>query len=80
MKPVKFPEQNKTYAENQKEYLPLPVCDNGEEVVSCWKLSVWERVKILFKGHLWLSEKMFGKPLTPVFLTVDKSDIFEEPL
>lgn len=78
MKPVKFKEQNITYAENQPEYLPLPAFKNDSpqgEVVSCWKLSFRERLRILFTGKLWVSLMMFGKPLTPSFFTTKKNEL-----
>jgi len=49
MKPIKFTEQNCTYAENQPEYLPLPAFKDEQpagQVVSCWKLSFRERIRI----------------------------------
>ena len=78
MKPIKFKEQNCTYAENQHEYLPLPVFKNDSlegEVISCWKLSLIERLRILFTGKLWVMLMTFNKPLTPSFLTTKKSDV-----
>jgi len=78
MKPVKFKAQNCTYAENQKEYLPLPAYkDPSPEgyVISCWQLSFKEKVKLLFGGKIWLSLMSFHKPLTPSFLTVNKKDV-----
>ena len=78
MKPIKFKEQNCTYAENQPEYMPLPAFkDNGEQgvVASCWELSFTERIRILFTGKLWVSLMMFGKPLTPSFFSTKKSDV-----
>ena len=79
MKPIKFPEQNCTYAENQSEYLPLPAhkVDNTEgEVISCWHLSFIERLRILFNGKLWVCLLSFHKPLTPIYFTTKKSDLF----
>jgi len=77
MKPIKFPEQNCTYAENQPEYLPLPAFkDENGVVISCWRLSFRERLRILFKGNIWLSLLTFNKPLTPSIITTDKSDLF----
>lgn len=87
MKPIKFKEQNVTFAENQPEYLPLPALKNVNpdgttagmgEVISCWKLSFKERIKILFTGKLWVSLAMFGKPLTPSFFTVNKNDVINK--
>ena len=78
MKPIKFKEANCTYAENQPEYLPLPVFkDTGKDgsVISCWQLSFKERIRILIKGSLWLSIMTFNKPLQPLYLTTKKSEV-----
>jgi len=78
MKPIKFKEHNVVFAENQPEYLPLPAfksdSDRGE-VVFCNKLSFRERIRVLFKGEIWCSLLMFGKPLTPSYHTTKKSDV-----
>lgn len=78
MKPIKFPEHNIVFAENQKEYQPLPAFKNNSpqgEVVSCWQLSFKERLKILFTGKLWVCLLSFNKPLTPSFFTTKKGDV-----
>jgi hypothetical protein len=81
MKPKQFKEVNITYAKNQPEYNQLPAFKNDSlqgEVITCWELSFKERLRILFKGEIWLSLFTFNKPLTPSFLTTKKSDILEE--
>lgn len=78
MKPLKFPEQNVTYAADQPEYLPLPAHNDGEAVVFCMGLTVRERFKLLFTGKLWCALLMFGKPLTPSFFTVDKHKVITD--
>ncbi|WP_028664436.1 hypothetical protein [Runella zeae] len=78
MKPIRFQEVNKVYAENQPEYTPLPVFakDNQEgEVVSCWKLSILERIRLLITGKLWVSLYTFHQPLTPSYFTTIKSEL-----
>ena len=78
MLPVKFKEQNVTYAENQPEYMPLPAFKSNTpegEVVSCWQLSFTERLRILFTGKLWVSLLTFNKPLTPSYFTTKKSEL-----
>lgn len=80
MKPIKFKEQNIVYAENQEEYHTLPALkiDGIEgQVVSCWKLSLSERIKVLFTGKIWMSLLCFNKPLTPSFLSTNKDDHFK---
>lgn len=78
MKPIKFKECNVNFAENQDEYNTLPAFKNSSlqgEVVTCWKLTFRERLRILFKGKIWLSLLSFNKPLTPSFMTTKKSDV-----
>lgn len=77
MSPIKFKEQNVTYAENQPEYLPLPAHRTPEgEVIFCQQLTLRERFKILWTGKMWVSLLTFNQPLTPSFFTVNKSDLF----
>lgn len=74
MKPIYFNGYNCVYAEDQDEYLPLPAHKHDDEygtVSSCWKLTRWERLKVLFTGKIYLSLLSFGKPLTPQLLQVD---------
>ena len=71
MKPIKFPEQNCTYAKDQKEYLPLPAFKDERETISCWQISFAERLKILFSGKIWLRQLNFGEALQPQSPTVD---------
>ena len=81
MKPLKFKEQNCTYAENQPEYLPLPVFKVDEpegRVIFCVGLSFLERVRILFTDKLWCTLMTFNKPLTPSHFTTKKSDYFKK--
>lgn len=78
MKPKEFKEANVTFAKDQPEYQPLPAFVNDSpqgEVITCWKLSFRERLRILFKGEIWLCLSTFNKPLSPTFLTTVKSDV-----
>jgi hypothetical protein len=73
MKPIEFKEQNCVYAKNQPEYLPLPVYKTEDGVVtSCWKLTWKERIKVLFRGHIWWSIMTFNNPLQPQSPSIDK--------
>ena len=73
MKPIKFEEVNCIYAEHQHEYLPLPLCKFKDGmVIPCWKLSLWERIVLLFTKVIWLRMLTFHKPLQPVMMTVLK--------
>lgn len=83
MKPIPFKEQTTVVAKDQPQYRPLPALigtsENGE-VITCWKLSFRERLILLFTGKVWMQLLMFRKngkinPITPSFLTVDKSEL-----
>lgn len=78
MKPIVFPEVNVTYAKDQPEYQPLPAYkkDTVEgEVVTCWRLTRWERIKLLFTGRIWVSLMSFNRPLTPSYITTKKEEV-----
>ncbi len=79
MKPVRFKEQTNVLAEDQPQYLPLPVKINLEsgEIVSCWKLSWRERFKLFCTGRVWVSISTFGRPMQPVYITIEKEDLIE---
>ena len=69
MKPIEFVEQNCVFAKSQPEYKPLPAYKSEDgTVISCWRLTLRERVKLLFTGKIWVGMLMFDKPLTPIFL------------
>lgn len=72
MTPIEFDQMNGTAAKDQPQYLPLPMYRNEQYVISCWHLTFWERVKILFRGNMWLS--LLTPPnrlITPSRLSVD---------
>jgi len=79
MKPVKFKHQNVVFAEDQPKYGSLPALKiEGQEgyVVSCWKMSLKERVNVLFTGKVWLSLMSFNRPLTPSCMSVNRKDLY----
>ena len=81
MKPINFPEANIVFAKDQPEYEALPAFREKSprgEVITCQKLSLRERLIILFTGKIWLALLTFNKPLTPIFMSVKKSDMFEK--
>ena len=70
MKAIEFPEQTVVYAEEQEEYFNLPAFKNKYGIViSCWYMGLWERVKILFTGRIFLSVHTFNSPLQPLRMT-----------
>jgi len=72
MEIIKFKECNIVFAEDQPEYLPLPAyMDEEGLVISCWKPSLKERIKILFKGKIYVSMLTFNHPLQPIRLDTE---------
>ena len=79
MKPIEFKHHNVIYAKDQKEYRNLPALklDSPQgEVISCWKLSFFERLKVLFTGKVWNSQFTFNKALAPTALSVNRKVVF----
>jgi len=75
---VEFPEQTCVIAKNQAEYLPLPAHRFGDDegrIACCWKLTLLERIKILFTGRIWHQVLTFNDPLQPQLLTVEKPEM-----
>ena len=61
-----------TFATNQPEYHPLPAWRGSDgRVVTRWKVSWSERLRILLTGDLWLSVLTFHRALQPVRLDTE---------
>lgn len=75
MKPIEFKEQDLIIAKDQEEYLPLPahlVGDPSGCIVFCWKMTLLERLKVLFTGNVWQETLTFNSPLQPQRLSIKK--------
>lgn len=60
------------FAKDQPPYIPLPAFrDDDGTVVTRWRLTFRERVRVLFGGSIWLSVLTFNTPLQPVKLTAE---------
>jgi len=71
MKPIDFPEANAIFAKDQPEYMPLPAHRNREGIVTCcWRLSFWERLKLLFLGRVWHLQLTFDGAPQPHLIQV----------
>lgn len=82
MKAIKFKDANVDFAKGQDEYLTLPALrlgDSNDTIVTCYKLSFWERLKVLFTGIIWMSEMNFNKPLTPRYFSINRKDVYSRP-
>ena len=65
MNPVKFKKCNKTLVVNGCKDLPVQLEDGV--ILSKWKLSFFEAVKVLFTKSIWLYVR--GESLPPLFIT-----------
>ena len=79
MEPVNFQHSNKTlsppvraaekYSDNVDDVESLHVWTDGEQCVSCWKMSWKERLLALWKGRVWCAV-LSGETQPPIFLIV----------
>ena len=82
MNPIEFKHQNHVFGANQPEYKPLPVTkfDSQQgEVVSCWKMSWKERLKVLITGEVWVCIMTYNSNLQPQYLATRRQEIFKVP-
>ena len=80
MESIRFKECNATYAENQDEYKTLPTFHDKQNgiVVSCYKLTFKDLLKIILTRKIWLGLMTFNQPLQPQLLSVNKTDLINE--
>ncbi len=81
MSPIRFKQQNGSLVGGPSaEYgtgddvIDLPVHRGSGMVISCWRLSFWERLRLVLTGNVWLS--VLGTNHAPVKL--DAADPFTE--
>ena len=79
MKPISFDCSSKVlqpsgrkYSENITEVSALPVWTDGEQCVSCWAMSLRERLSALFFGRVWLA-LLSGETQPPACVLVSKN-------
>ena len=81
MKPIKFPEQNCTYAADKPYYQSLPAYVTKDGVaISCWSLTWRERLYVLFTGKMWFSVHTFNDVLQPQLPSVYKPSMRRVPI
>lgn len=57
MKPIVFPETNATYGAPGCGDLPAWHGDDvggQKRIISCWKLTIRDRIRLLLRGRLWM--------------------------
>ena len=76
MKAIPFKEQNITYEGDEKHKdVPAFKADTKEgEVITCWKMSIKEKIIFLLTGKLWVTIISYNKHINPMHFSVKKSD------
>ena len=79
MKPVQFRYSNKILQPSGKQYSgniasvdPLPIWTDDEQCVSCWQMSLRERLSTLIFGRVWIAV-LSGGTQPAVYLTASRS-------
>lgn len=75
MTPIKFEGVTHTLAEDQPQYLPLPIQrlhDEVENVISCWKLTDEDIAQLKITKIIWVSQWTFGNLLQPQRISLKK--------
>lgn len=82
MKPVSpvvrgYKDKELVFAKDQPEYLPLPALplDFGNSIATRWRLTWRERLRVLFRGDVYLSVMTFRQRLQPVMLETEPPDL-----
>ena len=78
MTPIQFYEQNIIFVPPpgmEEKVDDLPAFKGQGQVISCWRLSLWERIKLLFTGRLWFS--VIGTAHPPIWMGVNCPFIHE---
>ena len=78
MKQVEFKEANNSLAVVGKEPIPAYVDDSIPQVVTCWKLSLLERLKLLFTGNVFACTLANPSRVQMTVLNINKKEIFPE--
>ena len=78
MTAIKFKGHNILIAKDQPQYQPLPAhydTWNPESPLTfCWKLTLRERLSILFRGTLWHQVLTFGQSLQPLRFSMTRPE------
>lgn len=71
MKPIDFKEANRTLGKPQdmtdEECRPLRIYTDGRQCVSCWKMTLKERLSALFFGRIWV-DTLSGGTQPPMWI------------
>ena len=79
MKPTVFEHSNKTlqpsgktYSDNVCSVEPLSIWTDGEQCVSCWRMTWRERLSALIFGRVWIAA-LSGQTQPPIYAEAARS-------
>ena len=81
MKSITFKEVNQIIGADSEGYKQLYVHktkDQFGDVTSCWKLSLFERIQVLFTGKVWLCQRTFNHDLVNSLITTEKDEVIKK--
>ena len=78
MKQIEFKQANRSLAIVGKAPIPAYVDELVPQVVTCWRLSFWERLKLLFTGKVHSCTLSKEKRLQMTVLNINRKEIFPE--
>lgn len=78
MKQIEFKQANRSLALVGKTPIPAYVDETVPQVVTCWRLSFWERVKVLFTGKVFTCTLSNQKRVQLTVLNINEKEIFPE--
>ena len=77
MRPIEFTDQTAVLSANPNQLEidgqavgKLPIFTDGDQCVSCWGLTFWERLQILWFGCVWIGIHS-GRTQPPVWMSAN---------
>lgn len=68
--------EERVYARDQEAYQTLPgIASKAGRVTTRWRLSIAERLRVLWTGNLYLQQLTFNRPLQPLKPSVDEPSV-----
>jgi len=68
----KFDEVNDVMGTGEDAFYLHKAQDEDNRIVICWKLSIFERIGLLFTGRIWQQSLLYGDGLQTTAISVDK--------
>lgn len=77
---VKWKHTNIEIGLKQNQYITLPALKiNGAEghLITKWKLTIPQRLKVLITGTIWMNSMTYNKPFTPMKLSTNRKQLYK---